>query len=98
MRFAHRRWPTGKTLAVLAIGLTALLAWAGGWGAAAEVAVTLVFGVYPLQAALLHVRNRMRDGALGPAVVGKLLGISSMAVGLITVAVIGAVAASLTPF
>ncbi len=82
----------------LAVGLTALLAWAGGWGAAAEAAVTLVFGLYLLQAALLHVRNRVRDHALGAGGVAKLLGIASMAVGLLVVAVIGAVSASLAPF
>jgi hypothetical protein len=82
----------------LAVGLTALVAWAGGWGAAAEVAVTLVFGLYLLQAALLHLRNRIRDHALGPAEVAKLLGIASMAVGLLVVAVIAAVATPLKPF
>ncbi len=79
----------------LAVGLTALLAWAGGWGMPAEVVVTLVFGLYLLQAALLHVRNRLRDRVLSPVVVARLLGILLMALGLLAVAVIGAVSASL---
>ncbi len=82
----------------LAIGLAALLAWAGGWGVAAEATVTLVFGLYLLQAALLHVRNRMRDRVLGAGVIARLLGISLMAGGLIVVALIAAASASLSPF
>lgn len=82
----------------LAIGVVALLAWAGEWGSAAEVAVTLVYALYLLQAAALHLRNRVRDHDLGGAAVGRLLGITVMAVGLLVVAFIGAVGAHLAPF
>ena len=82
----------------LAIGVAALLAWAGEWGVAAEAAVTLVYGLYLLQAALLHLRNRVRDRLLGTGVVARLLGFFAMAGGLLFIAVNAAAAASLNPF
>jgi hypothetical protein len=46
----------------LAFALVALLAYFGGWAVAAQVAVVLGYGLYLLQAALLHTWQCMHGG------------------------------------
>jgi hypothetical protein len=46
----------------LAFALVALLAYFGGWAVAAQVAVVLGYGLYLLQAALLHTWQSMHGG------------------------------------
>lgn len=41
----------------LAWGIVALLSWLLAWGTVTQAAITLVFGLYMLQATLLHVVN-----------------------------------------
>lgn len=81
----------------LAFALVALLAYFGGWAVAGQVAVVLGYGLYLLQAALLHTWEAVReeDGlrrlllrAL-PALVFSLL--------MIYLAVRGMIEANLTP-
>ena len=65
-------WQSGRPefqyevgFANLAFALVAFLAYFGGWGVGARVAVVLGFGLYLLQAALLHTWQSVRgDGGL----------------------------------
>jgi hypothetical protein len=65
-------WESGRPefqyevgFANLAFALVAFLAYFGGWGVGAMVAVVLGFGLYLLQAALLHTWQSVRgDGGL----------------------------------
>ena len=82
----------------LAFALVALLTYFGGWAVAGQVAVVLGYGLYLLQAALLHTWEAVREeGGLRrllqralPALVFSLL--------MIYLAVRGMIEANLTPF
>jgi hypothetical protein len=68
----HLGWESGRPefqyevgFANLAFALVALLAYFGGWGIGAQAAVLLGFGLYLLQAALLHTWQSVRgEGGL----------------------------------
>lgn len=49
----------------LAWGITGLLSWLLSWGTAAQGAITLIFGLYMLQAAGLHVVNAAQGSSRG---------------------------------
>ena len=51
----------------LAFALVAFLAYLGGWSVGAQVVVVLGYGLYLLQAALLHTLESVRGGAIGVA-------------------------------
>ena len=82
----------------LAFALVAFLAYFGGWALGAQVAVVLSYGLYLLQAALLHTWQSVRgEGSLRrllqsaiPALVFSLL--------MIYLAIRGMTAAGLPPF
>jgi hypothetical protein len=83
----------------LAFGLAALSAHFEDWGTGAEVATTLGYGLYLLQAALLHMSNAVFRGerAKSRIFVGIVLSFG-IAAGLIYTALNAAEAASLGPF
>jgi hypothetical protein len=82
----------------LAFALVAFMAYFGGWALAAQVAVVLGYGLYLLQAALLHTwqsvhgegRLRLLFQSALPALVFSLC--------LIYLAISGMIAAGLTPY
>jgi hypothetical protein len=82
----------------LAFGAVALLAHFGDWGVGAEAAITLAFGVYLLQAALLHLRGYLNRETRGAGRLGGLLASFAIGGGLIYLALNAAEAASLGPF
>jgi hypothetical protein len=57
----------------LAFALVAFLAYFGGWSVAAQVAVVLGYGLYLLQAALLHTWQSMHGGRRLPRLLQSAL-------------------------
>ncbi len=83
----------------LAFGAVATLSYFGDWGVGAQVAITLAYGLYLLQAAMLHLGELIARGerSIGALLRGGLMHLS-IAVGLGYVALNAAEAASLAPF
>lgn len=83
----------------LAFGATALWAYFGDWGTAAEAAITLGYGLYLGQAALLHMWDYIHVGQHSVRrFVASVLTSFAISVGLIYVALNAADAAGFGPF
>lgn len=103
---ARMKWDLGRTnnfqievgMANLAWGLAALAAVIWDWGVAAQAGITLVFGLYLLQTAVLHIGILVRGPQPQRRSPGPALATTVMAGALIAFGLAALANASIAPF